>query len=738
MIVLAALTLVAFPAPPAAADSGELVRLNLAAPLDIRAEKLTYDEKSDSYLAEGEVEITQGNYRLLADRVRLFAGPMTAEAQGAVRFTTPDQVLLGESMLVDMNKGTGKVYEGAVYVPSSHYYLRGKEIEKTGKDTYTMQEGTFTTCDGSSPSWEIYGKEVNVTLEGYGLAKDTQFRIREFPVMWSPYLLFPAKTKRESGFLLPMIGQSSRDGFVFSQPYFQVLGEEQDATITLNYMSRRGVDVGGEYRYMLNTESRGIFMADYLYNDQRAEDLYQDGDLTYPYGSRYWVRGKADQNLFGGDITLDLDWASDREYLREFTFGYTGYNQTNRRMVDFMGRDLDPNTYPYRKNQLNYNQISSGATFNATLLYTDNLLATDENTTLQKLPWLSYSTSRAMLGDTGVYFDLRSSYIYYYREQGGTGNISDIQPALSLPLNFNDYLELEPRFTWMERLYYADKLDETFDKNDPDKSGTSEQWQFKTDFSSYLYRVFDFGSADEPLKIKHALRPNITYIYMPNFEEEDIPVLAARRRQRVNTLSYGINNTFTSKNTVYDPETDEAVSDYREFLILEINHEIDITELQRDKPDGQRDNQPLGLVTGRAELDPSDNIYGEAEVSWNPNNNRWEQLYGRLEFSDYRGDAINLDYIFRDGSYKQMTSGLTVALTQEWSVSYANRHDFDNETDFETIYQLQYQSQCWGFRVFYQDDQYERGYYFAFTLGGFGELFGFSVGTRSEDATSTN
>lgn len=715
----ALMVLVLAGAAPAAADSGELLRLDLQQPVDVRADRLTYLEEEDSYVAEGEVEVTQGVNHLMADKVKLYNETMTAEAEGQVRYVTPEQVVKAESMVLDMDKGTGKLYNGTIFLKDQHYYLKGEEIAKTGKDTYNVHYGRFTACDGENPDWSFKSEEIDIKVEGYGEARNVSFRVADFPVLWSPYLAFPVKTKRQSGLLPPSIGTSSRDGFIFSQPWFQTLGEDMDATLTVNLMTNRGVDFGGEYRYALDDFSKGMLMADYLPDDSAAQDQYDKGKNAEVYESRWWVRAKADQELYGGAMTLkaDIDLVSDQDYLREFDYGYTGFDETNARFLEMFGRDLDPNTSLVRVNQVNLLRSWDSSTFNASLIYYDDL-ASDNKNTLQNLPTISYDAIRQEVGDTGLYFQMGSVYTYYYRETNSTGSIIDVNPQVSYPMNFNDYVEVEPSFTYMQRFYDV-SLNEG---EDPDHSqtGSSEHWQFNTDVSTYLYRIFEFGTAENPFKVKHVIRPQIYYTYRPNVEESDIAALASRTVSRTHQVTYGFSNTFTSKSF----QEGAATPLYREFMRFNVYHSIDINELQRDKPAGGRDNRPLGLVTARLEFDPAEWLYFESDTGWNPNDSIFEYYNARLEARDARGDAISLDYTYRYNAYRQIIAEFTLALNEQWDLIYRNRSDLEAEEAYENTLEVKYEGQCWGVRAFYTDSFRDRGVFVAFSLRGFGEIFG--------------
>ncbi len=700
--------------------AAELIKVDAQGPVDIRADQVTFDENAKSYLAVGEVEVVRGVNRIFADRVRLNSQTLIAEAEGRVRVNTPTEVLTGERMLVDLQGGTGKVYNGLIFVRPAYYYLRGEEIEKTGKDTYKMRYGSFTTCDGSAPAWEVTGRDMEVSIDGYGQAYDTSFRVRDFPIFWTPYAAFPAKFKRQSGLLPPVIGYSDRDGFFLSQPWYQTLGDSQDMTLTLNYMSKRGLDSSLEYRYALDRSSKGMFAFDYLPNDGMAQELYDQYKNADIWHTRYWVRGKVDQPLFNNNMFLkaDIDLVSDRDYLREFAYGYTGYESTKDRFDQWFGRNFDPSTSTVRENKINLQRYWASSTFNASVIYYDDL-ASDNKQTLQYLPSITYDATRQAVGDTGLYFQMNSAYNYYYREENSRGHILDVAPTMSLPLNFNDYLEVEPSFTFKERAYNVTR--DSNDSGDPKLNGLSNLWNFSTAASTYLYRVFEFGSAEDPLKIKHALRPNVTYAYTPNISEDDVGYLARYGQNRYNVISYGLDNTLTSKKIQQDEETGEVRPVYREFLKFAVNHTFDVDQARLDES-GTVESRPWGTLDTRTQIYTSSFFLLQGDTSWNPYSNRWESLNGLLRTKDRRGDSITLDYLFTEDYVKQVSTKLKLAVTKEWFVGWVNHKDLDANSDFQAIYEVGYEGQCWGVRAFYQDDSQQRGFFLAFSLGGFGEL----------------
>ena len=219
------------PKPPAHADSvTQRLTGSPGVPWQISADNVAYDAATTTYRATGRVIIEKQATRLVADRVAFNSKAMTAEAAGHVVLTAGDDILTGERLELDMKQETGVVHGGSLFLEENHFYIRGERIEKTGRNTYRVDKGSFTSCDGDRPDWIITARSLEVTMEGYGTATHAVFRAADVPVIYAPYIFFPAKTKRQTGLLLPEAGYSDRKGFYWDQPLFWAINDSSDAT----------------------------------------------------------------------------------------------------------------------------------------------------------------------------------------------------------------------------------------------------------------------------------------------------------------------------------------------------------------------------------------------------------------------------------------------------------------------------------------------------------------------------
>jgi LPS-assembly protein len=758
------------------AYGADLIRLESEGKTTIRADRIIANDQDNTILALGEVEIERKGNRMYADQVLLHTDTMLADASGRVRFTTAGEILTGQRMLADMNSGVGKIYEARLFLLPTHFYLSGKEIERTGTDTYWARDAFFTSCDGENPPWSFSSQEMEVEVEGYGTAYNATFDIKGQPVLWSPWFMFPAKNQRQSGLLLPYIGISSRDGLIYSQSYFQTLGQSQDLTLTANIMGERGIDLGLEYRYNLDGESRGVFMLDFMPGDSQAEALWQNGENFENYGTRWWLRGKADH--YFSDTTslrLDLDLMSDRDYLREFDFTDTGYWSTVTSLRDWFRRDMDSQYSLTRANTINFNHRTEDTSFNAALVYYDRL--DNDKTTLQRLPYLTYDLLRQEIGETSLLFSMDSTYSYYSRREGSQGHILDLDPQISLPLNFGDYLIIEPSLRWHPRIYALSL--EGQEDGIMDDSGLTSDTNFTLDASTYLYNVYDLSDEDSALLIKHAVRPRISYSYQSSMSDHDtLPWLIERYQTNYSRISYGLENSFTSKvdyspppaartepeeseeseepeepeenmemagqssqeiealKTLLDQtmQADDSIAGtarYNEFMRFNIYHSYYIQDYIEQWTGEKRS---LGNIEARWELKPflDNNISFIADADWEIYRSDLDLLRLLVIAHNTRGDFLGMDYsynaynILNPGSRRtnQVRLYTGVNLGAGFSIDFETRYNLESQERFEHLVALNYRESCWGLSLIFHEDDRDHAFFLALDLAGIGKLGG--------------
>jgi LPS-assembly protein len=138
------------------------------------------------------------------------------------------------------------------------------------------------------------------------------------PILYMPYLTFPLDNKRKSGFLAPTFGTSGKSGFEASLPYYWAIAENLDATATPKVFTKRGVQLGGEFRYLEPTFA-GETQAEFLPNDRIAQRDRWFAALKHAH--RLWWPGWS--------ASINAQGVSDNNYFRDLSTKIALTSQTN-------------------------------------------------------------------------------------------------------------------------------------------------------------------------------------------------------------------------------------------------------------------------------------------------------------------------------------------------------------------------------------------------------------------------
>jgi LPS-assembly protein len=561
-------------------------------------------------------------------------------------------------------------------------------------------------------------------------------------------LVFPAKRKRQTGLLVPQVFYSNRDGFQYDQPFFWAISESSDATLYEHYMAQRGFKHGVEYRYVIDTESKGAVMYDFLY-DRQIDDGTADGYEGFRGDNelrlnrrRWWFRMKNDQDLAAGfKAKLDVDLVSDQDYLREFDSGYAGYEASDSYFLKEFGRELDDETDTIRLNHLNLNRGWDAYSLNIDFRWYDDVIIRKNDlpdNTLQNLPSVNFTGSKQKISGTPFYFDLESSSDHFWRDEGTRGYSLDLHPRAYYPVRLGKYLDFEPSVGVRETLWRVEEYeDETSGKEDQLQS--REMYDLKADLSTEVSRVFDHKGTTVD-KIKHAIRPQVVYEYIPDVEQEDLPDFVGTIVEK-NLVTYSLTNNFTARTSERPKPDSEAQLEgeqeqgslppkysYHDFCRIKFTQSYDIIEACREE--NGEEKRPFSPVKGELEFRVSPYLDLQADAEWSPYDNEFKSYNGLLIFADQRGDHGSVDYRYtRENGTDEpgTTSVLTkifLKLFDPVTVYLEYERNLKDHENVESVIGFKYEPQCWSLDFSYAHDRTtnEREYFVGVSLYGLGEF----------------
>ena len=507
--------------PAAAATRDQL-------PTDIEGDQLSGTSVIPQY--QGNVALKRGDQFMGTDNLRFDTETGNYIADGNVRYSDSSIRLTAKRAEGNQETDSHKISDIRYQLVSRRGNGSADSIDLQGS-VGQMHRSTYTTCDPSQPVWKLAAPQIEVDNdEGFGTARNAVLRVGKVPVMYMPWFKFPIDDRRLTGLLYPKLSLSGRNGFDYAQPIYFNLAPNYDDTLTPRWMSRRGLMLDNEFRYLYGG-GRGQLDTEWM-----PHDSLRDRE-----------RGKV---VFSGYHNIDshwqarasLAWVSDERYMEDFANRLLGVTASNLQSTAGL--------------------YGTGRTWTAGLM-ADHWQLTDYTLTEAALP---YSRQPRLFGtwddsfgrwfQAGVYAeavrfthdDIHGKTIVdgeYVRDGSLTrmdgGSRLDIKPYVSMPLAGAAWY-ITPTLAWRYTAYDLDRgLADSIRRNqlvadgiDP-ATATPEQLRGNTtphrslpiaslDMGLFFDRETEIGGKS----YLHTLEPRLFYLNTPYRDQRDLPLFDTR------------------------------------------------------------------------------------------------------------------------------------------------------------------------------------------------------------------
>ncbi len=701
---------------------------------DILTIKAVHQEQTEKhkYRLRENAEIDYRDMKFFGDEMTYDDETGDVEATGHVKFEREVETITGTRLKMNVVSKTGVIYDGKG-VASRNFYFQGAEIYKIGEDRYKVIDGSITACKGDVPKWSFKAKSAIVRVEKTVTMRDSTFKIKRFPIFFSPFLAAPVtKRERQTGFLIPSTGNSTLKGRTLGDAFFWAINRSVDLLFTGEYYSARGWAEQMEFRAV---PSKDNFIDIFAYN---VNDKLKQGGQSAKVSANYLFSN-------GFRAVADVNYVSSLTFRQIFGDSFNSIVLPDQTSQIYLERNSDQ-----------YSMNFAASRYQA---YFDQ-----GSVTLRRFPAAEFTVLPHDYANLPFYFSWDSSIDGINRQDptSSTPNISqrfDFAPRITFPLQrlFGGYLT--PSFEVRETVY-RNRLGSS---NSSDSTGASStntvfpgtlnrtSGEFRLDFRGFgLEHVYDNKGGWFGDKIKHVIEPEVTYRLVRGIRDVDQIIRFDERDVLVNTneIEYGVTNRiFTRRDK--GKESDQA----RELLSWKVSQKYffdptfggAIVPGQRNVFDALQDLTGFAFADGVRHFSPIVSLVRFSPKDWISGDYRFDydtklheitsssvtaninQSRGFLSFT-YFVTRNNPPLEFASNQLRT-TFGIGNFNKPGVSAAFSISYDIKHSTIQNTVTQLGYNWDCCGviveLRQFNIGIRNETQYRFSFSLlnvGSFGNL----------------
>jgi LPS-assembly protein len=666
----------------------ELADPEPSGPVDVTADQFEAEQEGISVF-KGEVKLRRRGQWLDADELRYDRLKNVAEALGSVRYQDAMFDIFGDSAKVNLETETGHAENVRYFLRDYHARGVAGRIERESPIKSLVKAATFTTCDPGDNAWQLEVSEASLDHEdGVARARHARLRMWDIPILYTPYLRFPIESKRKSGFLVPAIGTSSNTGFDASIPYYWNIAPHRDATLIPRYLSERGPMMEGEFRY-LNPTNRGEFRGALLPHDSQTGESRGLFSLRHAGSPRPRWFTMLDLNLVSDDryfedLSNSLSIASTVFLNNQFDIGYQGdgWNALGRfQGFQIVDRRIPGDFLPY-----------------------------------QRLPQFlldGFFPNRFLGLDLGFHGEL----VNFSRDVLPAGVRLDLWPTISLPFRTAGTFFI-PSAGLRDTRYFLDEappgVDKTLSRTLP---------IFSMDTGAIFERSLNIGRGN----LRQTFEPRAYYLYVPFQDQQNYPVFdsapldfyfprlfqpnrfaGADRMNDANQLTLAVTTR------LLQPSTGD------ELLRLSLGQIRFFQDRKVTLPGIPEQTESGSAIIAEVAAQLARQWRLRSEVRFDPHQQQTDLGALDLRYRGKKGGLLNLGYRFRRGEalemrpwrrmeqigifgplggIEQIDASARYPITNRWSVIGRWYYSIREETLFEVLGGVEYDSCCWAVRL---------------------------------------
>ncbi|MFB3923895.1 MAG: LPS-assembly protein LptD [Terriglobia bacterium] len=399
--------------------------------VSIRAD--SQEKEKDTYRLRGHVEVTYRDMKVTADEASMNEATGIVEARGHVTFAENGTRLEADDIQYNVHTGVGCFTNAHGYVRTkvrrrarmltteNPFYVNARRVERRGESSYVVEGARLTTCECEKKGWTIGARRARVMVGDKVVSRDSVLRLFRVPVFYTPYSINSiARLPRQTGFLLPHVGNSTQKGLIVGGGFFWAINPSADLLLGVENYSVRGLARSGRFRATPN-DSSDVAIEYFGVNDKGGGPLRQ----SRAPGQSLRAVGQTRDLGHGFRGVLDVDYITSLAFRFTYTDNFTQAVASEVHQTGFLTKNFDAysiNLYASRyQNFLSTAQVPGNSVI------------------LRQTPSFSFSGMDKQVGKSPLYFAFDVSATGVGRTEPGL----DI-PRLAERVDFQPEITLRP------------------------------------------------------------------------------------------------------------------------------------------------------------------------------------------------------------------------------------------------------------------------------------------------------
>jgi LPS-assembly protein len=616
----------------------------------------------------GNVQLQRGTQQLTAEHLEYNKAEEVIDVHGDVRFWDEGAYGSGERAHINLSTDITDLYNSDYIFLHTHSRGEADKAVITGEDFVTINNGDYTTCNPGSNTWKLHAKKLELDFaEDVGTGRGVWLEVAGVPVFYTPYASFPLSNKRKSGFLVPNVRISNSSGYDLTVPYYFNIAPNHDATLRGRFMTERGAQVQGEYRYLTKIGS-GTVAGEYLPNDKKF-GAYR-GAFRYQHAGRF-ARQWSNK--------IDYNWASDPDYFTD------------------LGTNLAIASQSFLEQTGEVTYSGSGWTGLARL---QNFLTLDETIAPQSRPYKRLPQLRISASERRRNHQFNpgghGEFVSFDRNNSLTGNRVDLKPTVSFQ---------QRDAAW----FVVPKANLRFTHYDLENQAPTQ--------SSNLIRTIPTASVDAGLFFERdwsmakrgflqTLEPRLFYLYVPYQDQDELPIFDT------GTFDFGFSqlfseNRFTGSDRVGDANQLSLALTSRfidrgtgeEYLRLNVGQIRYFRDREVTLPGRPVETSSASPMVVDLTATVARKWQFHTGLQWDFHENRMNKNNTGLRYQPDSSRVFNLSYSFATNNFEQADTSIAWPIARNWRFVGRFAYSLKQKTIVGAFGGVEYESCCWAFRT---------------------------------------